>query len=89
VAIIPPWYWKSSSESAMSYSRVSVLWAATAIRRYARSMSLSGIGSSPVSRREASSQTGRAPSRASTSVTSSPEVRMLAVPQTDRPTESG
>ena len=45
--------------------------------------------SRPVTRRLTSSQTGRTPSRASASATSSPWVRMAAVPHTDRPTDAG
>ena len=54
-----------------------------------RPSSASGIGSSPVTRRDASSHTGRTPSSASTSATSSPEVRIAEVPHTDSPTERG
>ena len=46
-----------------------------------------GMGSRPVTRREASSQTGRTPSRARASATSSPAVRIALVPHRDRPTE--
>ena len=48
-----------------------------------------GITSRPVTRREASSHSGRTPNRASTSAMSSPEVRMAEVPQIDSPTEAG
>ena len=54
-----------------------------------RPSSASGIGSSPMTRRDAASQTGSTPSRASTSAMSSPLVRMAEVPQTDRPTDGG
>jgi hypothetical protein len=54
-----------------------------------RPSSESGTGSSPVTRRDASSHTGRTPSSASTSATSSPEVRIADVPHTDSPTDSG
>ena len=45
--------------------------------------------SKPVTRRDASSHTGRTPIRASTSAMSSPCVRMAEVPQTVRPTLRG
>ncbi len=54
-----------------------------------RPSSSRGIGARPVTRRDASSHTGRTPRSASTSATSSPEVRMALVPQIDRPTERG
>ena len=54
-----------------------------------RPSSASGTTSKPVTRRDASSQTGRQPSSASTSAMSSPWVRIALVPQTVRPTERG
>ena len=45
--------------------------------------------STPESRRDASSHTGRTPMSASTSAMSSPDVRIADVPHTDRPTERG
>ncbi len=47
------------------------------------------IGSSPVTRREAASQTGRTPISARISAMSSPAVRMALVPHAERPTERG
>ncbi len=54
-----------------------------------RPSSASPITSRPVTRREAASQRGRTPSRASTSAMSSPWVRMALVPHTVSPTVSG
>ena len=54
-----------------------------------RPSSSSGMTSSRLTRRDASSQSGRTPSSASTSATSSPEVRIALVPHTDSPTDSG
>ncbi len=54
-----------------------------------RPSSASVIGSRPVTRREASSQTGRTPSSAKASAMSSPAVRIALVPHSDRPTEDG
>ena len=54
-----------------------------------RASSYSGIGSRPLTLRDCSSQVGRTPSRANTSATSSPEVRIAEVPHTDRPTDPG
>ena len=47
------------------------------------------MASRSVTRRDASSHTGRTPSSASTSAMSSPEVRIALVPHTDRPTDCG
>lgn len=54
-----------------------------------RPSSAYGMGSRPVTRREASSQTGRMPSSANASAMSSPAVRIALVPQRERPTEVG
>ena len=49
----------------------------------------SGITSTPTTRRFSFCHSGRTPSRASTSATSSPWVRMALVPQAVMPTVSG
>ena len=54
-----------------------------------RPSSSSGTTSSPLTRRDASSQRGRTPISARTSAMSSPDVRMADVPHTERPTERG
>ncbi|COX48612.1 Uncharacterised protein [Mycobacterium tuberculosis] len=47
------------------------------------------MGARSMTRREASSHTGRTPSSASTSAMSSPAVRIAEVPHTDSPTDRG
>ena len=54
-----------------------------------RPSSASEIASRSTTRRDASSQTGRTPSSASTSAMSSPEVRIAEVPHTESPTDCG
>ena len=54
-----------------------------------RPSSASGTTSKPVTRRDASSHTGRHPIRASTSAMSSPWVRIALVPHTVSPTVAG
>jgi len=54
-----------------------------------RPSSAAGTISNPVTRRDASSHTGRQPISARTSAMSSPWVRMAEVPHTARPTQRG
>ena len=54
-----------------------------------RPSSASGVTSNPVTRRDASSHTGRHPISASTSAMSSPWVRIAEVPHTVSPTDRG